>query len=207
METIRYNTVVNDCSVLGPGKRAVLWVHGCCFDCPGCIAYNYNRGPWKEATPDELAQWYVKSGADGLTISGGEPMLQAAALTTMMRLVRQQVDCGLIVYSGYQYDELLELAHTNGGVSSFLRQIDLLIDGRYVQELDDGRPYVGSSNQNIRPLTQRYAREVHTYYEQATGRDIEIRFSEQRTLLLGVPAKEQAAFWQRIKTLGDDHAS
>ena len=203
MDAIRYSAKVGDCTVLGPGKRAVVWVHGCCFDCPGCIGQHYKAGTWLEATPEELAAWYLGQGADGITISGGEPMLQAEALARFVRLVREQADAGVIVYSGFVYEELLRRAEKDAGVAAFLAQIDLLVDGQYVAELDDGRPYVGSSNQRLLALTGRYEEAVDTYYGAATARKMEIRLSETGTLMMGVPSREQAEIWHQVKRLGD----
>ena len=205
MDAIRYSARVGDCTVLGPGTRAVLWVHGCCFDCPGCIGHRYKEGEWLEATPSELADWYLGLACDGLTVSGGEPMLQAEALAEFVRLVREQRDCGVIVYSGFTHEQLEERAVDDEGVRSFLSAIDLLIDGRYVDELNDGRPYVGSSNQRIIALTDRYRDDVDAYYGQATARKMEIRLSETGTIMMGVPSREQAAIWQQVKRLGDGH--
>ena len=134
-------------------------------------------------------------------------MLQANALAQMMRLIRTQADCGLIVYTGYTYEELTALAQTDEGLRAFLDTEDLLIDGPYVQELNDGRPYVGSSNQRIIALTPRYERAVQTYYEQAQSRAIEIRLSERGTIMMGVPSREQAQIWNKVKELGDSHGS
>lgn len=210
MSVIRYSNRANDCTVLGPGKRAVLWVHGCERDCPGCIGHRYKGeepGTWREASAEQLATWYASLDVDGLTISGGEPMLQAGELARMVGLIREKADCGVIVYTGYVYEELLELAKGNPGIRAFLGQIDLLIDGPYVQALDDGRPYVGSSNQRLIALTPRYEQDIPAYYEQATARKIEIRLSEQGTIMMGVPAKEQATIWDRVKDLGDNHGN
>lgn len=205
MDAIRYSAKVGDCTVLGPGTRAVLWVHGCCFDCPGCIGHSYRSGEWLEATPDELASWYLGLSADGLTISGGEPMLQAASLAELVRLVREESDCGVIVYTGFTHERLLERERTDEGVRAFLGAIDLLIDGPYVEELDDGRPYVGSSNQRVIALTDRYERDVDAYYGKATARRMEIRLSETGTIMMGVPSREQATIWRQVKRLGDGH--
>ena len=203
MDVIRYSARVEGTKVLGPGNRAVLWVHGCCFDCPGCIGHHYKEGEWLEASPQELADWYLGTGADGLTISGGEPMLQAAGLARMVGLIRELTDCGVIVYSGFTHEALLERAREDQGIAELLGAIDLLIDGRYVEELNDGRPYVGSSNQRIIALTDRYQEDVRTYYGEATARKMEIRLSETGTLMVGVPSREQAEIWQQVKRLGE----
>ena len=85
-EKIKYSEKIENTQLLGPGNRAVLWVYGCCFDCDGCIAYNFKNGTYREDTIDELANWFVDTPSDGITISGGEPMLQAEALALMVNI-------------------------------------------------------------------------------------------------------------------------
>ena len=106
---IRYAAKIENCTVLGPcGERAVIWVHGCCFDCKGCIAENYKYGPYAEASAEELAKWYLLAGrkTEGITISGGEPFLQAGELAKMIRLIRKKREIGVVVYTGFLYEEL-----------------------------------------------------------------------------------------------------
>ena len=80
----------------------------------------------------------------GITISGGEPFLQAEALISLIRTIKTRRDIGVIVYSGFTLDEL----ERDDEKSSLLSEIDVLIDGRYIKELDDGRAYVGSSTKS-----------------------------------------------------------
>ena len=199
--TIRYGETIASTRLLGPGERAVLWVYGCCFDCPGCIAERFRRGPYREASARELADWALDTGAEGLTISGGEPMLQAAGLARMLELVRARRDMGVVVYSGFVYEELRLRAAREAALTRFLRQIDLLIDGPYIASLDHNEPYRGSSNQRVLDLTGRYAGELDAYYHEARGRKIELRLLGDKTLMVGVPGREQAAVWNGIKRL------
>lgn len=207
MSTLRYSARVSQCGVLGPGTRCVLWVYGCCFSCEGCIGEGYKNGGFQETTAEEAARWYLGWQADGLTISGGEPMLQAAALAEMVSRIRAVRDCGVIVYTGFTYEALLKKAVDDPGIHRFLGQIDLLIDGPYIRDLDWNQPYRGSENQRLLPLTPRYRAEINTYYRSADARRTEIRLSEEWTLLVGVPGREQARIWAKIKELGAEHGS
>lgn len=200
---IRYSERVESTELLGPGDRAVLWVFGCCFDCPGCIAYNFKHGKFSEASAEELAEWFLETGRDGITLSGGEPMLQAAALSEMISRIRSRRDAGVIVYTGFRYEELLERAAEDRGIHDLLEQTDILIDGPYMDELNHNEPYRGSSNQRILPLTDRYRDETEKYYRRTEGRRVEVRISGDKTLMIGVPSRDQAAIWQNIKKLGE----
>ena len=195
---IAYGAREDHTGLLGPGDRAVLWVHGCCFDCPGCIAPGHRNGPYQTATPEEMAQWFRKTGAEGLTISGGEPMLQAGALAEMVVRIRRERDAGVIVYTGFLYEQLLERAQQDPGISAFLAQTDLLIDGPYREEEDHNEPARGSANQRLIHLTDRYRDAAGPYYLERKGREIEVRLAGDRSFLVGVPSREQAAFWRKI---------
>ncbi len=152
--------------VLGPGLRYVLWVQGCEQRCPGCIAESAQN--MENGTPIDigaLAMEIILSKADGLTISGGEPFLQAAELSKMLDIIAGKKDMGVIVYTGYRYEDLKE----NDDAKKLLSKIDLLVDGPYIRNLDDGKSLRGSSNQRIIPLTDRYKDHLAEY---GTGKRI-----------------------------------
>lgn len=199
---IRYSQRVDCTTVLGPSERAVIWVYGCCFNCEGCIASSYNHGSFTTASPEELAQWFVETGRTHLTISGGEPFLQAEELCRMLKIIREKVDAGVIVYSGFTLEELLKKAETEPETKLFLDEIDILIDGRYEKDLDTNQPYRGSENQRIIPLTERYKNDIDPYYSANDGRKIEIKIQKDKTVMVGVPSAEQSNLWKRFKSLG-----
>ncbi|HXE72553.1 MAG TPA: 4Fe-4S cluster-binding domain-containing protein, partial [Candidatus Nitrosotenuis sp.] len=68
--------------VLGPGERAVLWLQGCPLACPGCLVPESWDPRALPPTPlEEVVTWILQiEGIEGLTLTGGEPMAQAAAL-------------------------------------------------------------------------------------------------------------------------------
>ena len=201
--TLRISHRVEQTHALGPGQRAALWVHGCCFQCPGCLAQRYKEGPYTEQTPEALAQWYLSiPDSDGLTISGGEPMLQAGPLARMVAAIRRQRDTGIIVYTGFVYENLVEKAATDPQLASFLQSIDLLIDGPFLQEKNDGKALRGSSNQRAIPLTDRYRGAVDRYGADI-GRQIEISITDTGTVMVGVPDEDQLKIWQKIKAIGE----
>ena len=95
--------------VLGPGRRYVLWTQGCLRRCQGCIT--------PESRPldggvdidiDALAYDIVsRPNIDGLTVSGGEPFLQAKGVGRLLELVHnERPEMTVIVYTGYQQEEL-----------------------------------------------------------------------------------------------------
>lgn len=199
MKKINYGHFVADTELLGPFHRGVLWVQGCCFSCKGCIAKNMRGegGFWAET--EKIAKVFLEQPEiEGITISGGEPFLQPEALTEMIRILRKERDMGVIVYSGLYLREIEKLAEKNECVREFLNEIDLLIDGRYEQELDDGRKAVGSSNQTIHLLTDRYKDSAKYYYTES-GRKTEIRVFGNRLQMIGVPSAESVDIWKRLQ--------
>lgn len=140
---------------LGPGDRYCLWVQGCKRRCPGCISpASRMKDAGYEMPAGALAAEIAYSGAEGVTLSGGEPFLQAGALAEMLRQLREvyHKDLGVVAYTGYLLEELRQM----DAAKALLDRVDLLIDGPYVQALDDGKSLRGSSNQRVIPLTSRY---------------------------------------------------
>jgi anaerobic ribonucleoside-triphosphate reductase activating protein len=146
---------VTQTKALGPGIRAVVWTQGCPLNCAGCIAPAWI--PFIEAnqfTPEELLSKLNIQQIDGLTLSGGEPMEQAAGLAELAKLARQIKDINLICFTGYRYERLVNQP-PNPGVQSLLREVDVLIDGPYIQSKNDSVGLRGSSNQRIFYLNTR----------------------------------------------------
>ena len=191
---MRVSHVEESTDLLGPYNRFVIWVYGCCFDCEGCLAENTQNGTYEEVETDALAKRIAKSSCEGITISGGEPFLQSNALLNLIIKIKEQRDIGVIVYSGFTLDELEQ----DDEMSLLLPNIDILIDGRYIKELDDNRPYVGSSNQIIHYLSSRYTNIGKEYYG-ANKRRAEIKLSGTQAILIGVPSRNVLKIWQDIK--------
>ena len=169
MSALYYHMKEPAVRVLGPGVRYVLWTHGCHKNCPGCVAGGAHSV--KEGKPIDtgaLAWEIALSGADGLTISGGEPFLQATALAELIDQLRQIRPMGVIVYSGYRYEELREQPEA----AALLKRIDLLVDGEYIQALDDHRGLRGSSNQRAIPLTDLYREAAAHWADQPREQEI-----------------------------------
>ena len=126
-------------NTLGPGIRAVIWVQGCKLRCPSCIAPN--SIPFKPSlnlTPEQVVEKLITEDITGLTFSGGEPMEQANALADVAHLAREIKDLDIICYTGYRYQTLL-YRPPNTGVSKLLSYVDVLIDGPYINSLNDSR--------------------------------------------------------------------
>lgn len=191
---LKISHIEESTDLLGPYQRFIIWVHGCCFDCEGCLAANTKNGAYEEIETERLAQRIANSECEGITISGGEPFLQASELLRLIQSVKMIRDIGVIVYSGFTLKELRQ----DDNMSALLSEIDLLIDGKYIKELDDNRPYVGSSNQIIHYLSSRYENIGKEYYS-VDKRRAEIKLTGTQAILIGVPSHSVLKIWQEIK--------
>lgn len=151
--TLRVYDRIPGITSLGPGRRYGLWVQGCRQSCPGCTTPKSRPLEGGQMIDTSALAWeIVISKVDGITISGGEPFLQASALADLLKKVRDLEDLGVIVYTGLIYEDLLKQEEYR----DFLDKIDLLIDGPYIESLDDGGSDRGSSNQRAILLSDRY---------------------------------------------------
>jgi len=120
-------------------------------------------------------------GIEGITISGGEPFLQAGALVRLIDKIRAVADYGVICYTGYVLEDLQQ--SDNPAHHALLQRIDLLIDGPYLQQHHADLLWRGSANQQLIPLTDRYRAVVdHAVAEVATSAGMQFFLDE-----VGVP--------------------
>lgn len=144
----------------GEGMRVSVFVSGCRNHCKGCFqpqTWDFNYG--REYTP-EIEQFIIdelsKSYYDGITILGGDPMEpenQEPVLRLLRRIKKELPDKNVWVYTGYVYDRDLVPGGKRfvaGVTRELLESIDILIDGRFVEELKNLMlNFRGSGNQRI----------------------------------------------------------
>ncbi|MBD2430223.1 MULTISPECIES: 4Fe-4S single cluster domain-containing protein [Fischerella] len=142
---------VDESEVNGPGCRAVIWVQGCLRECPGC----FNTESWsfeinQLVSVDSLAEKILSNPRNqGVTFSGGEPFWQAAALASLARKVKA-AGLNVMSFSGFTLEKL-QSDYAPAGSQELLDQLDILIDGPYIQSLALNSPDspVSSSNQRV----------------------------------------------------------
>jgi anaerobic ribonucleoside-triphosphate reductase activating protein len=139
----------------GPGARFVVWMQGCTLGCAGCFnPATHPTAGGREVTVDELAAELATAkaaGVEGLSLSGGEPLQQAAASAALLDAARA-LGLSTLAFSGYTIDEIRALPDG----PAVLARLDVLIDGRYVSTERLASGLRGSANQRIRLLTDRY---------------------------------------------------
>ena len=144
---IRLFGTVNDSIVDGPGLRYTIFTQGCLHHCPGC--HNPQSHPldggYLEDCDKILAEIFNNPLLDGITLSGGEPMLQIEPLKYICQEVKKH-HLNIVIYSGYTYEQII----SDQNKLSLLKLGDMLVDGLYVEEKRSlALLYRGSSNQRL----------------------------------------------------------
>ncbi len=151
MPVLRVSGIVKESIVDGPGIRYVVFTQGCPHNCEGCHnphTHDFNGG--YEADTEQLLDEIKENPLlSGVTFSGGEPFCQPEPLVQLAREVHK-LRKNVIVYSGYTFEELIELSETEAAVGELLGETDILIDGRFVLEQKSLMlRFRGSKNQRI----------------------------------------------------------
>ena len=97
---------------------------------------------------DELMRVIISDPFAHVTLSGGDPLLQASGCAELARRVKTETDKTIWCYTGYTWEQLL--AEGDAGVMSLLQNLDVLVDGPFVQALrNTDLLFRGSSNQRL----------------------------------------------------------
>jgi anaerobic ribonucleoside-triphosphate reductase activating protein len=198
-ESLNIAQLCPETRVLGPGKRFVIWVQGCPFRCPQCVAPDWIPIENKNLVSiNDLADRITAiHDLEGVTLSGGEPMLQAEGLATLVRRVRKvRPHLSVMAFSGFTLRHLRRKARTDSGIRELLNELDVLIDGFYRADLNDDVGLRGSSNQRIHFLTPRYRNRKAEFEHRS--REIEIHTLEKEMLMVGVPSARSLKIFQSL---------
>lgn len=142
----------------GEGIRVSLFVSGCTHRCRNCFnqeAWDFGYGlPFTKETEEEILQALAPDFISGLSLLGGEPFEpeNQKELVKLVRRVKERYPGKDIwCYTGYTLERLLEKSRARCQVTDeLLARIDVLVDGKFVEELKDiSLPFRGSSNQRV----------------------------------------------------------
>lgn len=146
---MNYHNITTDDMLNGDGLRTVLWVAGCehhCDECQNPITWNPDGGIYfDKAAENELMQKLEPDYISGVTFSGGDPLhlrnhLKVAKLCHDIK--ERFPDKTVWIYTGYLWEEIRHF--------SFLRWVDVIVDGPFVKELKDVKyHWAGSTNQRV----------------------------------------------------------
>lgn len=148
---IRISGTVSESIVDGPGFRYVVFVQGCPHNCPGCHnPQTHDFGGGKVVDTDELFRECVDDPLNkGVTFSGGEPFSQAKELYELGKRFKER-GYSLWCYTGWTMKELWKMAESEYYVGKLLSIIDVLVDGRFIEERKSlSLPFRGSENQRL----------------------------------------------------------
>lgn len=138
-----------DSIVDGKGIRTVIWTQGCSHACPEChnpSTHDFAGGELVDVE-DIIKELEKLEDQDGVTFSGGDPMFQPKECAILASACH---DLGLSVwaYTGFTFEQLLNLGTKD--ILNFLKEIDVLIDGKYDKyKKSMDLEFRGSSNQRI----------------------------------------------------------
>ena len=147
---MRYNLIRKMDISNGPGVRVSVFMQGCSFHCKNCFnssTWDFEGGKeFNNNTIDEVLELCNNSYIKGLSILGGEPMhpKNIEATTKLAKKFKEKYpDKNLWVWSGFKFDEDLK-------GKEVLNCVDVLVDGRYVDELRNPTlKWSSSSNQRV----------------------------------------------------------
>lgn len=173
--SLRLARFIDRTEVLGPGRRAVVAVQGCHLRCRGCVApQTHDLDGGVEAPVEDVADRLAAlDDVVGVTFTGGEPFLQAAALTSVLDRTREaRPELSAMSFSGYR----LEWLRRSGSAAQrrLLDRLDILVDGPYVARLHRPLRWRGSSNQRLHALTPRHRSELARGPDAPAGLEISI---------------------------------
>ena len=172
---IKFNVAsINRCTETeGPHKRLCIWFQGCDIQCEGCSTPDYQPFEIRHIISLEEILSIVREskerfGIEGVTYSGGEPTCQKN-LPILTNAIKS-LGLGVISFTGRNYDDVRDL----------LDSIDMVLDGKFdAEEKEKNRRLLGSSNQRILCLTDRYKDDISWFDINKNGKAVEVNLSDR----------------------------
>ncbi len=145
---MNYQSINKADTVNGSGVRVSLFVSGCSHGCKGCFneeAWDYRSGSeFTEEHIQQILSYLAPKHISGFSLLGGDPLAprNIQCSTELMKRIKEKYPNKTIwCWTGYELQDVPQ---------ETLQYIDVLVPGKYVQELRDiTLPFRGSSNQQI----------------------------------------------------------
>lgn len=139
-----------DSIVDGEGLRTVIWTQGCSHNCLGCHnpqTHSFTSGILLDL--EVIKNEILSNTTSGITLSGGDPMFQIEQSLEIAKFC-QDNKLNVWCYTGFTFERLKSLSEKNIKLKELLLNIDVLIDGPFIESLKNfDLKYRGSSNQRI----------------------------------------------------------
>lgn len=139
--------IIEDTTVDGPGFRTAIYAAGCPNQCPGC----HNPESWdikngRMTSTGEILDKILADDFANVTFSGGDPMFQPEGFAKLAEAIKRKSRKNIWCYTGYRFESILK----NPRQAALLKYIDVLVDGKYCEELKDkSLLFRGSKNQRL----------------------------------------------------------
>lgn len=159
MAWLNVAAIVDATAAEGPGTRTAIWVQGCLKRCPSCCNPDFLKLEPANVIAVEQLKKQIQSnkehfGIEGITLLGGEPVLQAPGLSELAEFA-QCIGLSVMLFTGYKLEELKEQQFN--GIDKLLQYVDIVVDGEFeLDDIEQNRNWVGSENQQFHYLSQRY---------------------------------------------------
>ena len=150
-KTVRLAGIAYESLVNGPGMRRVFFAQGCKHKCEGCFNPETNSFDGGEIMDmDKLIKDVLDNPMlKGVTFSGGDPIEQAHSFDYMSKAFKK-ANLNILCYTGYTFENILELMKKNENIRMLLNNIDVLVDGRFeIMNRNEELKFKGSTNQRI----------------------------------------------------------
>ena len=149
----------------GPGVRVSLFVSGCEHYCKGCFnseAWDFSYGKvFDENAESEIFAALGKPYIKGFSLLGGEPFhpKNRPALALLLEKIKKTFpEKDVWCYTGYDLETELLFGKNDENARRMLENIDILVDGRFVEEKKNlSLRFRGSENQRIIKLPETLA--------------------------------------------------
>lgn len=147
MNKLSVLNIVHDTTVDGPGFRTAIYAAGCTHRCPGCHnpqSWDINQGTLYSV--DVILEIIKGDEFANVTFSGGDPLMQIEGFTELAQRIKKETEKSIWCYTGFLYEQIV----ASGRLSKILPYVDVLVDGRYMNNLrNEDLQFRGSSNQRI----------------------------------------------------------
>ena len=145
---LHYHEIRKDDTLNGYGVRVVLFLSGCNHQCVGCHnpqTWDPNSGKiFDEDVKHELFELAGKDYIDGITLSGGDPLIPSnieSVINLCAEFKKLYPNKTIWCYTGYKCEDL---------ILDNLTCIDVIVDGPFIKDFADVKyPFAGSTNQRI----------------------------------------------------------
>ena len=158
---MNYHNILHDDMRNGDGLRVVLFVSGCehyCTNCQNPQTWDKDSGiEFDLAAKEEIFEQLNKDYISGITFSGGDPLYKENLRETYSLIleIKDKFPTKTIwIYTGYTWEDIINEIDTWHQdeliLSQIIKNIDVLVDGEYKEELADiNYPWAGSTNQRV----------------------------------------------------------